>query len=331
MKDKGNSIDRREFINRSIKAGVSIIAVSSAGALLYNRALPGVAEKKSLSSLPDYSVEAIAGKEISIVTGTERPKTLQKAIDLLGGINHFIKKGDRVLLKPNIAFATSPDLGATTHPEIVSTMIKLCLKAGASEVGVLDNPINDPAACYLLSGINDTVKKAGGTIILPTEDLFENFSLKDGRLIVNWPILYKPLKNATKIIGLAPIKNHHRSGASMSLKNWYGLLGGRRNLFHQDINTIITELAMMIKPTLVVLDGFFVMVTNGPTGGSTSDLKQRNTIIVSTNQVAADSYGASLLSMKIEDLPYLTMAEKAQAGTTDYKSLKPLFYNEGLS
>ncbi len=64
-----------------------------------------------------------------------------------------------------------------------------------------------------------------------------------------------PFAKANKLIGIAPVKNHHRSGASMTMKNWYGLLGGRRNMFHQDINNIIAELAMMVKPTFVILDG----------------------------------------------------------------------------
>ena len=84
----------------------------------------------------------------------------------------------------------------------------------------------------------------------------------------------------TKLIGIAPVKHHHRSGASMSMKNWYGLLGGRRNIFHQDIHTIIAELAAMVKPTLVVLDGTTTMMANGPTGGSLADLKQTHTMIV---------------------------------------------------
>jgi uncharacterized protein (DUF362 family) len=328
MTVKKDSMNRREFINRSMKAGVSIVATGTAAGFLYNRVLPGTAQIKSQTLLPDYSVTPLQKKILSIVQGNSRKESLNKAIDLLGGISHFIKKGDRVILKPNIAFASSAELGATTHPDIVSTMITLCLKAGASEVAVLDNPINDPGSCYLLSGIDEAVKKAGGTILLPREDLFENFTLPGGKLISNWPILYKPLKNADKIIGLAPIKNHHRSGASMSMKNWYGLLGGRRNIFHQDINTIITELALMIKPTLVILDGFSVMMTNGPTGGSTSDLKQKNTIIASTNQIAADAYGSTLLNMNPKDLPYLAMAEQKGAGTADYKSLNPLFYKE---
>ncbi len=110
----------------------------------------------------------------------------------------------------------------------------------------------------------------------------------------------------------------------MTMKNWYGLLGGRRNIFHQDINTIITELARLVKPTLVILDGTEVMVSNGPTGGSLSDLRAMHKMIVSCDQVAADSYGASLLGLSAHDIPYLSKAEQAGVGTTRVESLKPL-------
>ena len=108
----------------------------------------------------------------------------------------------------------------------------------------------------------------------------------------------------------------------MTLKNWYGLLGGGRNVFHQDIHTIIKELALMIKPTLVILDGTFTMKTNGPTGGSVSDLKPTDTMIVSTDPVAADAFGATLLGRTLDDLPFIPMAAEAGAGTYDYKNIK---------
>ena len=328
MEKNNSDISRREFIIRSIKAGSAIVVTGTIAAILYDSKGPQVKEKQDIIKLPDYTIKPIKGKTISIVKGKKRSQTLQKAFDLLGGLSRFIVKGDKVLIKPNIAFATSPTLGATTHPEIITTMIDLCFKAGASKVSILDNPINDPASCYLLTGIEDAVKNTKADLILPKENLFRNMTLKNGKLIKNWPLLYKPLIESTKVIGLAPIKNHHRSGASMSMKNWYGLLGGRRNVFHQDINTIVTELAMMIRPTLVVLDGFDVMMTNGPTGGSISDLKQKNTIIVSTDQVAADTVGAGLLNLKSKDLPYLSMAERAGVGSTNYKNLKPILFNE---
>jgi uncharacterized protein (DUF362 family) len=141
--------------------------------------------------------------------------------------------------------------------------------------------------------------------------------------------LFEPLKGATKLIGLAPVKGHHRSGASLAMKNWYGLLGGRRNIFHQDIHTIILELAMMVRPTLVILDGTNSMISNGPTGGSMEDLKTTNTIIVSTDQVAADAYGATLLGKTAASLTFIQKAAGAGLGTADYESLKPARDNVG--
>jgi uncharacterized protein (DUF362 family) len=246
----------------------------------------------------------------------------------VGGIETFVKRGDRVLLKVNAAFASPPALSATTHPQLVAEVTRLCLKAGAAAVLVTDNPINDPASCFALTGIARAAQKAGGRVMLPTREYFKPLTLPGARLIRNWPVLFEPFKSVNKLIGMAPVKDHHRSGASMIMKNWYGLLGGRRNIFHQDIHTIITELALMVKPTLVILDGTTSMITNGPTGGSLSDLKQTRTMIVSSDQVAADAYGAGLIGKKTGDLPHIGTAAAAGAGTADYGRLSPVFVPE---
>jgi len=324
LSDDAINITRREFIKRSVAAGSAVAGTGGISYLLYDRTGPVTGPDGKKANFPDFTVPAIPGKYMSVVRGAGRDACLRKAIELLGGMDRFISRGDRVIIKPNIAFASSPSLGATSHPDIVTGIARMCYAAGAESVSIMDNPINDPAGCYLLSGIEDAAAQIKAKLIYPGENLFEKLTLEGGRLIRNWPVFSKPLMGATKLIGTAPVKNHHRSGASMSMKNWYGLLGGRRNIFHQNIHLIITELAMMFKPTLVVLDGFDVMMQNGPTGGSLSDLMQKNTIIASTDQVAADSFGAGLLGMTVRDLPYLSMAEKAGAGTTDYASLKPV-------
>ncbi len=113
----------------------------------------------------------------------------------------------------------------------------------------------------------------------------------------------------------------------MILKNWYGLLGGRRNIFHQDIHTVIQELATMIRPTLVILDGTTTMMRHGPTGGSLDDLAATHTMIVSTDPVAADAFGATLLGKTAGDLPFIGLAAAAGAGTADYESLRPVRLN----
>ncbi len=276
--------------------------------------------------IPDFSVKE-AGKKIAVAKGDDRRKTVDLAIKALGGIETFIKKGDRVLLKVNAAFASPPALSATTNPQLIEEVARLCYAAGASLVSVTDNPINDPASCFTLTGIEGAAKRAGAKVILPEEGLFAPLSVEGGSLIRDWPVLYKPLLNADKLIGIAPVKDHHRSGASMTMKNWYGLLGGRRNIFHQDIHNIIKELAVMVKPTLVILDGTVSMMTNGPTGGSLSDLKQTSTMIAGTDQVAIDAYGATLLGKTAAELPYIEKAHSAGAGNMNYDFLQPAFVN----
>ena len=319
-----NGLNRRQFLDRLTKAGISITAACAAGFWFHDSKGPTLSKNDpSNLILPDFSIDAL-GQKMSIVRGEDRVATLRMALKSLGGIETFIKKGDRVLLKVNAAFASPAMLSATTHPEIITEMTQLCFRAGAASVVVTDNPINDPASCFTLTGIADAARSAGARVLLPRVDLFSPMTVKDAKLIRNWPVLYKPFTDITKVIGMAPLKDHHRSGASMIMKNWYGLLGGRRNIFHQDIHSIIMELAMMVKPSLVILDATTSMMTNGPTGGSLSDLKNTNTMIVSTDQVAADAFGASLLGRSLDELPFIGKAEAAGIGTADYHKLNPV-------
>ncbi|MDY6790375.1 MAG: DUF362 domain-containing protein [Thermodesulfobacteriota bacterium] len=317
-----NGLNRREFLGRLTKAGISITAACAAGFWFHDSRGPSRKKDQSQLILPDFSISAV-GQKMSIVRGEDRVATLRMAVKSLGGIETFIKKGDRVLLKVNAAFATPAMLSATTNPAIISEMTRLCFRAGAASVVVTDNPINDPVSCFGLTGIADAARSAGARVLLPRDELFSPVTVKDAKLIRNWPVLYKPFVNITKVIGMAPLKDHHRSGASMVMKNWYGLLGGRRNIFHQDIHNIIMELAMMVKPSVVILDATTSMMTNGPTGGSLSDLKNTNTMIVSTDQVAADAIGASLLGRSLDDLPFIKKAEAAGIGIADYHKLNP--------
>jgi len=318
-----NPLDRRDFIVRTAKAGAAIVAAGGVGLWLHDRKGPSGTVADETVSLPDFSL-ASTGPKMSVVTGADRVKTVNRALAALGGIERFIKSGDRVVLKVNAAFASPPALSATSHPDLVAEVTRLCLRAGAASVIVTDNPINDPQSCFALTGISRAAESAGAKIALPTPSSFKPTTLADAALIKNWPLLFEPFQGATKLIGLAPVKDHHRSGASLTMKNWYGLLGGRRNVFHQDIHTIIFELARLVRPTLVILDGTTTMLTNGPTGGSLDDLKATNTMIASTDGVAADAFGATLLGKTAASLPFIGKAAAAGLGTADFESLNPL-------
>lgn len=243
------------------------------------------------------------------------------------GISRFVNRGDVVLLKPNVGFDRDPRLGATTNPLVVQAVIQLCRQAKAGKIIVADNPIESPGACFAKSGIAAAAKAEGATVVIYSSAHERAVEIRPGRpepgrneALGTWPIFWKPLKEADKVIGLPVIKDHNLCSASMTMKNWYGLLSGRRNQFHQAIHDIISDLGYMMKPTLIVADGTRVMMRNGPTGGRLDDVQVggvigRPTIVASVDQVACDAWCyQNLLKRDPEDakapLKYIELAHE---------------------
>jgi len=319
--DGSSPLSRREFILRTGAAGAAIAGSVLAGRALWqpNHYLPGFQVEKGLS-LPSFKLDD--GKTLpsmAIAHGTDHGKTIAAAVGALGGMERFIKRGDVVVIKPNVAFDRPPALGATTHPDALRAVAQLVLAAGASKVLVADNPINSPAGCFLKSGLRAVADELNLKLLYPESGSFADIQL-DGEILKNWPFFYEPFKHAAKVIGLAPCKDHNLCHASMSMKNWYGLLGGRRNQFHQHIHSIVSDFAMLIQPTLVILDGMNVLMRNGPTGGRLSDVKPMNTVVAGTDMVAIDSYGYShLLERNLDELTYIHKAHERGLGNKNWK------------
>lgn len=166
--------------------------------------------------------------------------------------------------------------------------------------------------------------ESGARVYLPGPADFEDLHTPGATWIETWPFFWRPFQGATKVIGVAPVKDHNLCRASMTTKNWYGLLGGRRNQFHQDIHGIISDLALMLRPTFVLLDGTKVLMRSGPTGGSLSDVAEGRTVVASTDSLAADAFGwDGLLSRQGEELPaYFAQAAARGLGEPDWRSLR---------
>ena len=201
----------------------------------------------------------------------------------------------------------------------MGAIVDLCRKARASEVWVTDVSINDPYRSFARSGIEEAVHKSGGEIKFTTQNDFVLTDLK-GRVLKVWPVS-RFYHEVDKVINLPVVKQHSLSKCTIAMKNWYGVLGGRRNRLHQDINTSIADLAAAIRPTLTIVDATKVLVRNGPTGGNLSDVSVENTIIAGLDEIALDSYSLRFLDLKAEDVPFLTMGEQRGIGVTDWKSL----------
>ncbi len=259
---------------------------------------------------------------LGVARGERVDAMVRAAVDAIGGMSHFVKRGDRVLIKPNVAFERVAALGATTNPEVLIALIGLAREAGAAEVRVVDNPIEAAEACFERSGIRSAAIHAGARVYLPTPADFEELITPGATLIERWSFFHRPFVGVDKVIGVAPVKDHNLCAASMTTKNWYGLLGGRRNQFHQDIHTIITDLARMLRPTFVVLDGTRVLWRSGPTGGSLADVRPGKTVVASTDSLAADAFGwDDLLARDPDQRPaYLARAAAAGLGDPDWRA-----------
>lgn len=268
--------------------------------------------------------DAPLAAELGVARGTDVRALVRAAVLAIGGIERFVSKGDVVVIKPNVAFERAAALGATTNPAVVTELVELVREAGAREIRVADNPIESPESCFVKSGIKRAAEASGARVYLPTPADFEVLEVPGAKWIERWPFFWRPFQGATKVIGVAPVKDHNLCRASMTTKNWYGLLGGRRNQFHQDIHGIITDLAMMLRPTFVLLDGTRVLWRSGPTGGSLEDVRPGRTIVASTDSVAADAFGwQDLLERKDEPLPaYFERCREKGLGRPDWRELR---------
>jgi uncharacterized protein (DUF362 family) len=324
-----DTLDRRSFLKKSaglagLTGAVAYLGLAPEEWPLSLKDVTGLRSEPQIESfrIPDYRVAPPTGvKDVVVGRGGTMQERLTKALDGIGGLTHYIKPGDIVLVKPNVAFDRSPNLGATSNPEIMDLLVrKLLVDCKVQEVRVADNPIESPADCFAKSGIAGAVDNAGGRIYLPDSNAFRMLNTPGAKLIENWWFFNRPLTNVDKVIGVAPVKDHNLCSASMGMKNWYGLLGGRRNQFHQDIHAIVSDLSLMIKPTLTILDGSQILMKNGPTGGDPTNVKPGDAVAIGVDPVALDAWAFEHLLERGRDYPhYLHLAEQKGSGKVDWQ------------
>jgi len=324
-------LTRRDVLRRGAGAVFATGCAALGGYLLHDpHGRRGLGTRaQSVRRLPNYFADVgFPGQNprMSMAMGdVQRMEQVVRAaiggLDPDKGMRRFIRRGDVVLIKPNVGFDRPPALGATTHPEVLRWVIRLCREAGTRRILVTDHPIESPAACFARTGISRVVEEEGAEILLPAQRHFAEVGVRDcepdrglGEVLHHWPMLHAPLAEATKVIGVAPVKDHNLASASMNLKNWYGLLGERRSRFHQAIHETISDLALLMSPTLVVADATRVMMRNGPTGGRLSDISPggvlgRPTVVASVDPVACDAWCyENLLGRDPDRLAYLGLA-----------------------
>jgi len=305
MKPNGHPITRRESIKKILKFSGGI-ALASSSALPFN--LPR-------SALAGTSYESFIVDATGQTPGYAIRDLTRKTFDAAGGIQKFISKGDVVVIKPNISWARAPQLAATTHPEVLKSVIELCQEAGAKKVRIADHTIHGARRCFAVTGAGSVAKETGADLVFPRSSLMRDMNLNGHRLDV-WPV-FTPIVEADKLINLPVAKVHGLSDLTLGMKNWIGAVGGRRYALHQDIHQTIVDLAQFFKPTITLIDATRVMTQNGPSGGSMADVAVMNRLILSNDPVAADARAAGIFGYAPDDIGFIRLGRKWQLGTYD--------------
>ena len=311
---------RREAMLQLLRLGG--VAAGAAGAAVWLsehsfRPVPAQAEqaRRDHRMAADPQLPAM-----TVVQGGEPRALVQKALENLGGIRRFVSRQDVVVLKPNIAWDRTPEQAANTNPEVVAEVVRQCWQAGAKRVIVTDVSCNEPRRCFQRSGIQAAARAEGAEVILPDPELFREVDL-GGVVLKSWPV-FTPFLEADKIFNLPIAKHHVLTGATLGMKNWYGILGGQRNRLHQQIHQSLADLASFMLPTVTMIDCYRILLRNGPTGGNLEDVALKKTMVAGTDPVALDAYAAKAYwNLDPEHLPYLQMAAARGLGTVDFDKL----------
>ncbi len=310
-------MERRDFLKKTGPA-VALAAVSGTTGLTFHNREP-TARRTVLSKTASFEVPPDSNFPILTSARNEDPAAaLNAALEGIGGIGRFVKTGERVVVKPNVGWDRSPAQGANTNPALVSEMVRLCFGAGAAQVTVSDVSCNDPRRSFLRSGVREAAESAGAEVKLPAEEDYGEIDL-GGSVLREWEVL-RHFVEADRFINMPVIKHHNLTLCTIGMKNLYGILGGRRNRLHQEIEQSIVDLAAFTRPTLTVVDGTRVLFRSGPQGGSLDDVRIENTVLCSTDQVAADARGAEFLGLDPDRVGHIVLADRAGVGTLDYQA-----------
>lgn len=301
-------MDRRGFI----KTGVVVTAATSIG---FGPTL--LAREASADGVADL---------VAVLGGSSPVEMVQQTLQELGGITNYVKKGDRVVIKPNIGWAKTPEFGANTSPELIGELVKQSVEAGADRVEVFDHTCQAWRSCYEMSGIKALVEQNGGVMVPGnSKRYYTEVSLPKGKILQKTEI-HKSLVESDVWFNVPTLKHHGGASMSIAMKNNMGIVWDRRIFHRAGLQQCIADLCTWEKqPTLNIVDGFRTMVRNGPAGVSVDDVVETRAMFTSSDPIAVDTaamkFFSQLIPVTLNDVSHIKKGEESGIGTTDLASL----------
>ena len=308
--------DRREFLKKGLSLGLV-----AGGAVILGKT-DFLSAKETVTGMPDL---------VAVKNG-EPDAMFKKAISLMGGMGQFVKKGQTVVVKPNIGFPRKPEIGATTNPRLVKTIIEHCYKAGAKKVYVFDNadlPTSSNARnCYKISGIEDAANAAGG-IVAPADDFgYKEVKIPDARILTKTDV-HELILNSDVFINVPVLKHHRSAHLSIAMKNLMGIVNNRMEYHLRGLDQCIADFCLYRKPDLNIVDAYRVLMSHGPSGPrdeASLQVELKKTLLLSRDIVAVDAAATKIFGKDPEDIQYIKFGHEQKIGNMNLKELKIVTY-----
>ena len=301
-------MNRRNFLKKTVGTGILAGSIGNIGTLT-----DAYAMNSAVKDSEDYDLVAIKGGEPEVM--------FDRGIASLGGMKRFVKKGDSVVVKPNIGWDKTEEFGANTNPRLVKRIIQHCFEEGASNVYVFDNTCDNWRMCYENSGIKRAVSEADGKLVSGNDKKYYNdVKVEQGKRLAK-AMVHERILESDVFINVPVLKSHGSARLTIAMKNLMGVVWDRRYWHRNDLHQCIADFATFRKPDLNVVDCYNVMMRNGPRGVSVKDVKRIKTQIISPDIVAVDTAATKVFGLDVDDVPYINIAHDMKVGTKKLNEL----------
>lgn len=298
-------MNRRDFIKYGL--GISGVFLSSSfwnpSEQLFAKVLP--------SSLPDL---------VAVKNGD--PSTMfDQAIEALGGMKQFVKKGQSVVVKPNIGWDRNPETGANTNPILVQRIIEHCIQAGAKKVYIFDNTCHTWKNCYSTSGI-ETAAKTAGAIVVPAHDerYYQDVLIPNATTLKSTKV-HELILESDVFINVPILKHHAGAGLTIAMKNLMGIVWDRSYYHNNGLQECISDFCLYRKPDLNIIDAYRVTMANGPQKARPEDVILKKNLIISKDIVAADAAAAKIFGVEPDSIAHIKMGYDKKIGNIKLSEL----------
>ncbi len=263
--------------------------------------------------------------DIAVAEGGAGPAT-RAAVGLLGGMEKFVKRGHRVVIKPNMSFANPPERATNTHPLVVRELVSMCREAGAKRVLVLDNVLHSAELCLEKSGIKEACRPLDDPVhILNKRRYYRRVGIPKGVQFKQTDVM-KEVLGSDVLIAVPVAKSHGSTGVTLSMKGMMGLILDRWVMHTgHDLNTAIVDLCTILTPRLAVVDATRILTENGPYGPGR--VVRKNMVLASADMVAADAMAVTVgewygRKFKPRQVKHIRMAHERGLGRMDVENLR---------